>query len=226
MNPDNNEVRRETTIVTIESIPKRFADDSFNQQEMNPEKNEVETTPTNTAESTPMSANPPSNPQASQKETPEEKVRVHDKKLLHLQSSDGISFSVPVEITRISTTLYDMVENLGLDDEVVILPIIEGNILSRIIEWAERYEFDPVLIENLRDVRPLSNWNDREFVNYEATTLLQLCKAADYLDIKGLYDVTSKAMSKHLDGKNFDEVMEILERSKWEAFQESKPRIL
>ncbi|XP_045483717.1 S-phase kinase-associated protein 1-like isoform X2 [Harmonia axyridis] len=221
MNPDNNEVRRETTIVTIESIPKRFADDSFNQQEMNPEKNEVETTPTNTAESTPMSANPPSNPQASQKETPEEK-----KKLLHLQSSDGISFSVPVEITRISTTLYDMVENLGLDDEVVILPIIEGNILSRIIEWAERYEFDPVLIENLRDVRPLSNWNDREFVNYEATTLLQLCKAADYLDIKGLYDVTSKAMSKHLDGKNFDEVMEILERSKWEAFQESKPRIL
>ena len=62
---------------------------------------------------------------------------------LKLQSSDGRIFPIDVSIAKLSTTIRDMLENLGTDlenvsDEVVPLTNVEGNVLEKVSKIALR----------------------------------------------------------------------------------------
>ena len=117
---------------------------------------------------------------------------------IKLQSSDGEIFPVDVEIAKQSVTIKIMLEELGMDEEdeeVVPLPNVNAAILKKLIQWATYHKDDP----------PLPSW-DANFLKVDQGTLFELILAANYLDIKGLLDVTCKTVADMIKGKTPEEI--------------------
>ncbi|PFX32879.1 S-phase kinase-associated protein 1 [Stylophora pistillata] len=91
--------------------------------------------------------------------------------------------------------------DLGMDeddDEPVPLPNVNAAILRKVIQWATHHKDDPPPPDDdenkekrTDDIDP---W-DQEFL-----------KAANYLDIKGLLDVTCKTVANMIKGKTPEEI--------------------
>merc|ERR1712213_176302 len=65
---------------------------------------------------------------------------------IKLQSSDGETFPVDVDIARQSVTIRTMLEDLGMEeeeDEVVPLPNVNAAILKKVIQWSTYHKDDP-----------------------------------------------------------------------------------
>ena len=126
---------------------------------------------------------------------------------IKLQSSDSETFEVDVEIAKKSETIKTMLEDLGLDDdddEPISLPNVNAAILRKVIEWATHHKDDPPPPEDEEnrekrtdDIEP----HDQEFLKVDQGTLFELILAANYLDIKGLLDVTCKTVANMIKGK-------------------------
>ncbi|CAF3351053.1 unnamed protein product [Rotaria socialis] len=87
-----------------------------------------------------------------------------------------------------------MLEDLGMDEEegVIPLPNVNSAIFKKIIQWAAHHKDDPPPIE------------DNE--NLDHGKLFDLILAANYLDIKGLLDVTCKTVANMIKGKTPEEI--------------------
>lgn len=131
---------------------------------------------------------------------------------IKLQSSDSEIFDVDVEIAKKSETIKTMLEDLGLDDdddEPIPLPNVNAAILRKVIEWANHHKDDPPPPEDEEnrekrtdDIEPY----DQEFLKVDQGTLFELILAANYLDIKGLLDVTCKTVANMIKGKTPEEI--------------------
>ncbi|CAH2063381.1 unnamed protein product, partial [Iphiclides podalirius] len=131
---------------------------------------------------------------------------------IKLQSSDNEIFDVDVEIAKCSVTIKTMLEDLGMDDdeeEVVPLPNVNSAILKKVIQWATYHKDDPPLPEDDENKEKrtddISSW-DADFLKVDQGTLFELILAANYLDIKGLLDVTCKTVANMIKGKTPDEI--------------------
>merc|ERR1711926_6765 len=124
---------------------------------------------------------------------------------IKLQSSDGETFEVDVEIAKCSVTIKTMLEDLGMDEddeEVVPLPNVNAAILKKVITWATYHEDDENKEKRTDDI---STW-DADFLKVDQGTLFELILAANYLDIKGLLDVTCKTVANMIKGKTPEEI--------------------
>lgn len=83
-----------------------------------------------------------------------------------LQSSDGESYDVDVEVAKMSSTIKTMLDDLGVsvgegDDEVIPLPNVRGSVLKRVIEWCLHHRVDHIPLKFITflfqyiDLRPL-----------------------------------------------------------------------
>ena len=68
---------------------------------------------------------------------------------IKLQSNDGETFQVDLDIARQSLTIKTMLEDLGIVDsegpeETVPLPNVSAEILKKIITWATQHKDDPI----------------------------------------------------------------------------------
>lgn len=130
---------------------------------------------------------------------------------IKLQSCDNEIFSIDIEIAKCSSTIKTMVEDLGLDEadeEVVPLPNVNAAILRKVIQWATYHKDDPPITEDEEKEKrtdDISNW-DVEFLKLDQGTLFELILAANYLDIKGLLDVTCKTVANMIKGKTPEEI--------------------
>ncbi|XP_037570030.1 S-phase kinase associated protein 1 SKP1-related A isoform X2 [Amblyomma americanum] len=131
---------------------------------------------------------------------------------IKLQSSDGEVFEVDVEIAKASVTIKTMLEDLGMDDdedEVVPLPNVNSAILKKVIHWATYHKDDPPPPEDDENKEKrtddISSW-DADFLKVDQGTLFELILAANYLDIKGLLDVTCKTVANMIKGKTPEEI--------------------
>jgi len=137
---------------------------------------------------------------------------------------------VDVKIARTSTTIKTMLENLGInddDDEVVPLPNVGSKTLKRIINWAIRHKNDPSPKEEDPNEEPVSRENrmpfyesgdeadtaphkidswDNRFLKLDQSALFELMLAANYLDIKGLLELTCKYVANIIKGKTSEEL--------------------
>ena len=130
---------------------------------------------------------------------------------IKLQSSDGEIFPVDVEIAKQSVTIKTMLD-LGMDEgdeELVPLPNVNAAILKKVIQWATYHKDDPPLPEDddKKEKRTdnISSW-DADFLKVDQGTLIELILAANYLDIKGLLDVTCKTVADMIKGKAPEEI--------------------
>ncbi|CAL1688805.1 unnamed protein product [Lasius platythorax] len=131
---------------------------------------------------------------------------------IKLQSSDGEVFEVDVEIAKCSVTIKTMLEDLGMDEdeeEVVPLPNVNSAILRKVIQWASYHKDDPPPPEDDENKEKrtddISSW-DADFLKVDQGTLFELILAANYLDIKGLLDVTCKTVANMIKGKTPEEI--------------------
>jgi len=131
---------------------------------------------------------------------------------IKLQSSDGEIFEVDVQIARCSLTIKTMLEDLGMEEgeeEVIPLPNVNSAILRKVILWATHHKDDapPSEDDESKEKRTddISSW-DADFLKVDQGTLFELILAANYLDIKGLLDVTCKTVANMIKGKTPEEI--------------------
>ena len=131
---------------------------------------------------------------------------------IKLQSSDSEIFEVDVEIAKMSETIKTLLEDSCLDDddeEPIPLPDVNAAILRKVIEWSIHHKDDPPPAadeenreKRTEDIEPY----DQEFLKVDQGTLFELILAANYLDIKGLLDVTCKTVANMIKGKTPEEI--------------------
>ena len=131
---------------------------------------------------------------------------------IKLQSCDGQSFPVDVEIAKKSITIKTMLEDLAMEeagtDNQVPLPKVNAPILKKVIKWATQHKDDlPPPKEDgntQRRTGDIPEW-DQNFLKVDQGILFELIQAADYLDIKGLLDVTCKTVANMIKGKTSEQ---------------------
>lgn len=122
-----------------------------------------------------------------------------------LQCQTGKVFEVDIEAISKSVIVKNMLEDLGMgkdksievEQEVIPLPNISEACMEKVINWCDHHKDDPppptpppgeedLMIFN----DEIGEW-DQEFLKMEDSVLFDLILAANYLDIKGLLDVTT-----------------------------------
>jgi len=129
---------------------------------------------------------------------------------IKLQSSDKEVISVDTKIIQCSVMLKTMLEDLGDDgDELVPLPNVNSAILRKVLQWATYHKDDPPphaddeIVEKRTD--DISSW-DADFLKVDQGTLFELILAANYLDIKGLLELTCKTVANMIKHKTPEEI--------------------
>lgn len=134
--------------------------------------------------------------------------------MIKLISSDGEVFETDVEIAKRCGTIKTMLVDLGVGDEngeendaPVSLANVNSSILRKILEWAAHKKDNTVAIEvkTEKSTDDIDPW-DADFLKVDQATLFELILAANYLDVKGLLDVTSKTVAKMMKGKTPEEI--------------------
>jgi len=131
---------------------------------------------------------------------------------IKLQSSDGEVFDIDVEIAKQSITIKTMLDDLGMDEgeeEIVPLPNVNAAIMRKVVQWCTYHKDDPPAPDDddnkEKRTDDISSW-DADFLKVDQGTLFELILAANYLDIKGLLDVTCKTVANMITGKQPEEV--------------------
>ncbi|XP_002132464.2 S-phase kinase-associated protein 1-like [Drosophila pseudoobscura] len=127
-----------------------------------------------------------------------------------LESSDGEVFVVDVKVVNFSKVLRTMLQSSWLvdDGKPVVLSNITGAILRMVLDWIQYHQDDPQGTEAAEKSSELQEW-DANFVNVDQDTLFKLIMAAYFLKIKGLVDVTCKAVANSIKGKTTAELREM-----------------
>ena len=134
---------------------------------------------------------------------------------IDLQSSDGEIFPVDLEVAKVSHTIKNMLESLGIEEgteDIFPLPKVNAKTLKKVIQWATHHKDDHLGYEESyekMETEETSSW-DREFLKVDKETLYELIQAADFLEIKGLLTLTCKAAANRILGMNADEIREVL----------------
>uniref|UniRef100_A0A8R1Y5I6 Skp1-related protein n=1 Tax=Onchocerca volvulus TaxID=6282 RepID=A0A8R1Y5I6_ONCVO len=124
-----------------------------------------------------------------------------------LISSDNETFEVDRNVIRLSTTINTMLQDLGMDNqeggdvdmvEGIPLQSVNSAILKKVIHWCEYHKDDPV--------PPEDNDNKEKRTDDISSWDVEFLKAANYLDIKGLLDVTCKTVANMIKGKSPEEI--------------------
>uniref|UniRef100_A0A7N0VA34 SKP1-like protein n=1 Tax=Kalanchoe fedtschenkoi TaxID=63787 RepID=A0A7N0VA34_KALFE len=124
-----------------------------------------------------------------------------DKKLT-LLSSDGESFIIDEIVALESQTIKHMVEDECADNGIP-LPNVNSKILAKVIEYCKKHveaaKADAGSDDELKAF-------DADFVKVDQATLFDLILAANYLNIKGLLDLTCQTVADMIKGKTPEEI--------------------
>ncbi|CAK7334189.1 unnamed protein product [Dovyalis caffra] len=123
-----------------------------------------------------------------------------------LRSSDGESFEVDEAVALESQTIKHMIED-DCADNGIPLPNVTSKILAKVIEYCKKHVETPKSEDrgtNSGDDE-LKTW-DAEFVKVDQATLFDLILAANYLNIKGLLDLTCQTVADMIKGKTPEEI--------------------
>ncbi|BAH95253.1 Os11g0456300 [Oryza sativa Japonica Group] len=141
-----------------------------------------------------------------------------EKKMITLKSSDGEEFEVEEPVAMESQTIRHMIED-DCADNGIPLPNVNSKILSKVIEYCNKHVHAAAAAASkaaddaasaAAAVPPpsgedLKNW-DADFVKVDQATLFDLILAANYLNIKGLLDLTCQTVADMIKGKTPEEI--------------------
>ncbi|XP_010935123.1 SKP1-like protein 1 [Elaeis guineensis] len=133
-------------------------------------------------------------------------------KKITLKSSDGEVFEVEETVAMESQTIKHMIED-DCAGNGIPLPNVTSKILSKVIEYCKKH-VDAAAASSKSTVddtsskivdEELKTW-DADFVKVDQATLFDLILAANYLNIKGLLDLTCQTVADMIKGKTPEEI--------------------
>eukprot|EP00270_Netrium_digitus_P015881 TRINITY_DN561_c1_g1_i4.p1 TRINITY_DN561_c1_g1~~TRINITY_DN561_c1_g1_i4.p1 ORF type:complete len:147 (-),score=29.84 TRINITY_DN561_c1_g1_i4:417-857(-) len=118
-------------------------------------------------------------------------------------------FEVDKEVAFQSETLKHLFEDEVMTGRGIPLPNISSKILEKLIEYC-KYHVEVKKSLTSGDKQPATEdeikaW-DQDFVRVDQSTLFDLILAANYLNIKGLLDLTCKTVAEMIKGKTQEEI--------------------
>ncbi|EDW85629.1 uncharacterized protein Dwil_GK23055 [Drosophila willistoni] len=126
-----------------------------------------------------------------------------------LQSSDGEIFETDDRAAKCSGTIKTLLKDCQLEDaesQIIPLPNVNSMILTKILLWVNHHKDDEPVDDNEEDrTYSISQW-DAEFLQVDQGTLFELIMAANYLDIRGLMEVTCKTVANMITGRTPEEI--------------------
>ena len=130
-----------------------------------------------------------------------------------LKSNDGqVSVSVDRAIAEKSKVIREMLEftEEGGDETISDIPNLQvsGDILKKVVDYITYHKDDSVQAEDKKEEsgpKKGCKW-DEDFLKVERPVLFELILAANYLEIKGLLDITCAAVSDMIQGKSAEEI--------------------
>ncbi|XP_037424714.1 SKP1-like protein 1 [Triticum dicoccoides] len=131
-----------------------------------------------------------------------------EKKMITLKSSDGEEFQVEEAAAMESQTIRHMIED-DCADNGIPLPNVDSKILSKVIEYCKKHvQADSSSSTSTAAAAPAEDLKsfDAEFVKVDQATLFDLILAANYLNIKGLLDLTCQTVADMIKGKTPEEI--------------------
>ncbi|CAI9769796.1 unnamed protein product [Fraxinus pennsylvanica] len=123
------------------------------------------------------------------------------KKMVVLKSFDGVTFEVEESVAVQFESIRHMFED-NLAGSVIPLSNIKSEILSKVIDYCKRHADDTTDEEDLKAF-------DADFVKVEHGTLFDIIRAANYLNIKSLLDLTCQTVADMIKGKTPAEIREL-----------------
>ncbi|XP_071703175.1 SKP1-like protein 1B [Rutidosis leptorrhynchoides] len=120
-----------------------------------------------------------------------------------LNSSDSATFEVDVAVAMQSTTIKNMIED-ECADSTVPLPYVLSKTPTKVIEYCKKH-MEP---ENNadKDSKKLKAFDSEFIKDVDKETLFDLILAVNFLNIKGLFDLTCQAAADMIEGKTCEEV--------------------
>ncbi|XP_050233936.1 SKP1-like protein 1B [Mercurialis annua] len=115
-----------------------------------------------------------------------------------LKASDGETFEVEQTVASVSETIKLMIED-GCAGDVIPVPNVTGKILSLVIEYAEKHNGTADANEDIK------RW-DSDFIKVDQNVLFDLIMAANYLNMKGLLELTCQTVADMIKGKTPEEI--------------------
>nr|ACG46345.1 SKP1-like protein 1A [Zea mays] len=127
-----------------------------------------------------------------------------NKRMITLRSSDLEEFEVEEAVAMESQTLRHMIED-DCADNGIPLPNVNSRILSKVIYSHVHAAAKPADSAASEGGEDLKSW-DAKFVKVDQATLFDLILAANYLNIKGLLDLTCQTVADMIKGKTPEEI--------------------
>ncbi|CAH8383462.1 unnamed protein product [Eruca vesicaria subsp. sativa] len=128
-------------------------------------------------------------------------------KIITLTSSDGERFEVSETVARQFEIVAHMLED-GCTGSTVPITTVDSTILAKVIEYCKKHVEAGDVEGNEEATKTLKDW-DEEFVKVEMDTLFSIILAANYLNIKGLLDITCQKAADNIKDKTPEEVRKI-----------------
>ncbi|RWS07173.1 hypothetical protein B4U79_11238 [Dinothrombium tinctorium] len=139
-----------------------------------------------------------------------------------IESSDGKRFDIKIEIAKSFGAFKTMLDfNIGEENssnEPITLKEVDSFTLSKIIEWSERHLHDPRTQcdyekhnhndEEYEDLE-IDAWDENFLKNLTHNQLFEVIKAANFLDLKFLFDVSCEVAAQLIKGKNTEQIREL-----------------
>ncbi|GJS42220.1 SKP1-like protein 1B [Tanacetum coccineum] len=134
-------------------------------------------------------------------------------KKIVLKSGDGEMFEIDEIVALESQTIKHMIED-ECADNVIPLPLIASDTLSKIIEYCKKHaelskkddnddKDDEKAAEDLKSF-------DAEFVKLDTNIIQDILLAANFLNIEKLIDLMCRLIADRIKGKTPEEIREIL----------------
>ena len=108
----------------------------------------------------------------------------------------------------VKTMLTDM--QFSDDSEPVPLVNVNGRILAKVVQWATYHKDEPAPPhdedDDERRSREIPQWDQDFLAKFDQSTLFEIIMAANYLDVKGLMEVSCKTVANMIKGKSVEEI--------------------
>ncbi|KAK9163612.1 hypothetical protein Syun_004514 [Stephania yunnanensis] len=128
-------------------------------------------------------------------------------KKITLLSSDREQFIVDEVVAIQSETIKNLIEDTVVDEDGIPLPVVHSRILAQVTEYLKKHaNYKP---DNDAAKEELKNWDVNFLSKLDNKTLFDLILAANYLDIKGLLDLTCQAVADLMKEMSVEEVRKL-----------------
>ncbi|KAJ4757850.1 hypothetical protein LUZ62_022894 [Rhynchospora pubera] len=131
------------------------------------------------------------------------------RKKITLKCSDGQEFEVPEAVAKVSPTICQIIEDNFAEGFILLPNEISATSVAKLIAYCENHssatDASKTEAEADSNGEDLENW-DRQFTDMDPMMLLDLCRAAIFLQIKELVDMIAKKIANFLKGKSVEEI--------------------